>query len=231
MSVKLVTWNLQGQGDKGQSKVVTFNKLLGSADILCLQECGELFDSLQKKIEWQIAPEDGKTVAVGKTGDFSVYYYYWSERCNLALFFKSEMTKNYQFFLPDKETQRPALGAKYGDVWIFSVHGPGKGCNLKYCQDMLGYINTFASSDSKKWLAAGDFNCDRDDLAKKAWDFKVGFAPSCGHSTHLTAKKEIDLVAYSPGVTVSKGVCVKAGVNKDGCEFSSDHTPMMFEAT
>lgn len=230
MSVKLVTWNLQGQGDKGQSKVVTFKKLLASFEIICLQECGELFGDLQKEIDWKIKPEEEK-IGVGVWGDFAIYYYYWAERCNLALFLKNGLTKNYQFFLPDKDTQRPVLGARHGEVWIFSVHGPGKGCNLKYCQDMLGYINTFVSSDSKKWLAAGDFNCDRDDLAKKAWDFKVGFAPSCGHSTHITAKKEIDLVAYSPGITVSKGECVKAGVDKAGCEFSSDHTPMMFDVS
>ena len=225
MPVKLFTWNLQGAGDKsGQSKAVTFKKLLANADILCLQECGDL--GLQKDINWKISPDDGKTVAVGEADGFAVYYYYWSERCNLALFFKGQkMMERYQFFLPDKETQRPVLGAQYNDVWIFSVHGPGKACNWEYCKSVLGYINTFVSSGSKQWIAAGDFNCDRDYLANKMWDFDIAFASSCGHSTHVTAGKEIDLVAYSPSINVSKGECLKA---KDGCEFSSDHTPMSF---
>ena len=201
--MKIVSWNMQGVG-AGVGKAGFLRNLMRQDGVvaICLQECGNLFNWTNQDLDagWTIAVHRQWNAGGG------------NNRCSLAILTSAMVLGTHEIgaLLP---TQRPVVGARINNRWVYSVHAPAGG-NANYVRDALVSVRGWAAGES--WIVAGDMN-----LAPGVVAPPRDTAPAnCGQATHQNGN-EIDY-AYAGGHWRADWAAARMG-NR-----GSDHWPVAF---
>ncbi|WP_282607693.1 endonuclease/exonuclease/phosphatase family protein [Pelagibius sp. Alg239-R121] len=165
---RIVTWNLQGAGGDA-AKPAEVRRLMGvpGIDAICLQECGDLYNWNDDDLPfgWKIAKHRNWNAGGG------------NNRCSLAILARSgaHRTKTIE---ATWDQGRPMIGAKIdGGIWVWCVHAPHHSPNYVLSAVGAARLN---SSDSGKWICAGDFNLE----PGNAMPCDGAAVVNCGNKTH-----------------------------------------------
>ncbi len=166
--MRSATWNMQGSSHSTENKWnAGIGPLLGLAGVVCLQECGGVPASARLEEE-DIAGVPGlELYAWGTERNARWILYYPADpngnRCNLAVVTRDEPT-DFAFVVPAADpVWRPAIGARVGGTWWFSLHAiSGGGPDAR---GLLRGIDGLVDG----WFAAGDFNREPDTLEDDDW--------------------------------------------------------------
>lgn len=170
--MKIITWNMQGSSHYNENKwneaINHWFRLDIGADVVCIQECGNIPESAELIIEHIDDMQDFNLYLWG-TARSSKYilYYPWDQggnRCNLAVVSKiapseyivdgNSILGAIALFPDSRRSHRPIIGMLISDIWVYSIHAISKGG-----PDALELIECAANfMPNKPWIVAGDYN-------------------------------------------------------------------------
>lgn len=176
--MRLVTWNMQGQGsDLGEKWdcVVDFIQQYG-VHAICLQKCGELAGS---DIGKRLAPQSNGAYAgvinLGTQSSPTNVFVVWLEsgqsgnRCSLAIMARECMGVTH-VVVPASQTSRPLVGLQYCCALdVFSMHAPsgGEQAAAGMAKSLLSAIPAY--NNGRPWVCAGDYNCKPNSMTGPHW--------------------------------------------------------------
>lgn len=139
-----ITWNMQGAGTDDLKRDYLLQLMRAPrVDVLCLQECGNLFG-------WGPLLDNGWSVAIHAVWNAGG----GNNRCSLAILTKSAPTRTHRI-ASLRLGLRPIIGALFRGRWFWCVHGPG---TRLYVRQAL--ICARHWSYGTPWCVLGDFNID-----------------------------------------------------------------------
>ncbi|MFP8960638.1 endonuclease/exonuclease/phosphatase family protein [Streptomyces nanhaiensis] len=250
--MRAITWNMQGASGMGESKyasnVMTLLNRCGAGFdlVLALQEAGDppkgygnppanvLAHFHWGGVEFYEVKWDIKIYRQG----VSYYIYYVITdvsgtpdapgRVNLALVapVRLDILKDVLICGPGlpRQSSRPAIGIRYGNMLIWSLHAFPKGGGDAV--PLLSNISASAPLRNYPWIALGDYNVNRRNRQSRQLEDRVGWDPgwtviASGEVTYPSSSAELDY-AVARNVTKQRAhVIPLVG--------GSDHLPVLFE--
>lgn len=169
MEIKIGTWNMQGCTINGTSLLNTVCGLLGTVNVLCLQECG----MLQERKTWipvQRYPglfmTDLNARTESRKRNLRAYHYPYGNnlRCSMAILVDLDVFSQDDInpiLINGKGNVRPCVGVHCSEWGVFCVHAPSGNDAFarKTVYDFINVIeNDLLAYNFKKVVIAGDFN-------------------------------------------------------------------------
>jgi len=168
----VISWNMQGSGggDVKASTLRAYMKRVG-VSVICLQECGKLFDWTDDDLEagWRIAIHKQWDAGGG------------NPRCSLAILVRGIVPVSTHVVSATWTGGRPMIGAYLSHCAVWCVHAP---------HSSTAYVTTARNSAkfgsaTRPWICAGDFNLAPGTVGAPTG----GHVASCGLATHQNGRE------------------------------------------
>lgn len=157
--MKVTTWNMQGANHSTENKWnECVARLLGEADVICLQEAGTMPGSAQPWSPGFNVPEGVSMATWGGTERNRKYitYHRVGQRVNLAVVSKAAPTNVYLVRPAAGPANRQAVGATISGLTVFGIHAISPGG--ADAPGLLNAVQATMQTTNAPWVVAGDFN-------------------------------------------------------------------------